>query len=165
MNRPSGDQNGNAAPSVPGTAWASTRSSGRIQIRDGSPVRAATNASRDPSGESASCAVAAFAAGDQVASGGGSTSNFTVPGGVVRRSTGTYARDASAPATTAVSTAIASPVATAGDQRVERGRESADDARVPVPESARATQASSRFTSPAFCQRPSGSLSRQRSTR
>ena len=84
---------------------------------------------------------------------------------MVRRSTATYARDASPPANTAVSTAIASPAATTGDQRGERGRGPAGDARVPVPESARATQASSRFTSPAFCQRPSGSLSRQRSTR
>ena len=75
-NRPSGDQKGNAAPSVPGTAWASMRSSGRIQMRDDSPLRVATNARRVPSGDSASCVVEAVGDGDHVVSGGGSTSNL-----------------------------------------------------------------------------------------
>src|SRR5439155_23311474 len=70
MNRLSGDQNGNDAPSVPGRACASTPSSGRIQIWDAARLLAATNARRRPSGDSASCAAEATGDGGSITAAG-----------------------------------------------------------------------------------------------
>ena len=83
MKRPSGDQNGNDAPSVPASGCACTLSSGRIQICDGPPFVAATNARCRPSGDSASCAAEATGDGLNVTPAGGSTSNRTVGAGAV----------------------------------------------------------------------------------
>src|SRR5215471_21873498 len=57
--RPSGDQKGCAASSVPGTTRASSESSARIHIMDRPPTSVDTNATRRPSGETAaeSCGV------------------------------------------------------------------------------------------------------------
>ena len=49
--RPSGDQNIEWAPSVPGTSRAASSPSGRTQIREGTPGRNATKATVEPSGE------------------------------------------------------------------------------------------------------------------
>ena len=83
MNRPSGDQNGNDAPSVPANGWAWTLSSGRTQICDGPPFVAATKARCCPSGESASCAAEATGDGRNATPVGVSTSNRTAGAGAM----------------------------------------------------------------------------------
>src|SRR5262245_1567249 len=105
--------------------------------------------------------------GDHVASDGGSTSNFTTSarpadsaGGIRRPTRPLPNRPATNPRI--ADTAIA---------RVRRDDRRPDDAGVAVAieevdgVDAREIQLSSRLTSPALCQRSSGSLSRQRSTR
>lgn len=74
MERLSGDQNICEPSSVPNTGWASRASSGRIQICL-TPPRAATNATRRPSGDTAGIVV--FCDPSRVRSGGSETKNLT----------------------------------------------------------------------------------------
>ena len=103
--RPSADQNGNAASSVPVSGCACIVSSERIHSC-GTPRRgAATNASRPPSGDKASCTVEATGDGDQWVPGGGMTSKRISRAGAPRG--GKNRREAAAPTARATTPARA----------------------------------------------------------
>src|SRR5437868_5323503 len=82
IDRPSGDQNTPSAPSVPATGCASISENGRSQSRDWPGASTATNASCEPSGDTANGTVSTVRR--NAVPGGGATRNLTVFGTTLR---------------------------------------------------------------------------------
>jgi hypothetical protein len=157
IDRLSGAQNGNDAPSVAGRSCATPSDSEWIQIWEAPRPRAATSARYLPSGERASCAAAATGDGDSVVFSGGAIANRTVGGsGMV----GVKKLQAAAPPArniTIEAAAIAAPI-------TGRGGIGVSATGLPGSRSVCAIHSVSRATSLADCHRRSGSLARQTST-
>src|SRR4051812_44376342 len=152
---PSGDQNGQVAPSVPASAEASTASTGRIQICETPLAPDATNASWRPSGDNASCAASTelwVPVNAPPAGGGTEAATGMLIGSAVR------GRARNATASTAGTSSPASSRRGARDVRVE----GADAPARPL--DARAVHFNVAETSPSDCQRASGVLHRHRRT-
>src|SRR5213075_1493825 len=113
MNRLSGDQNGNAAPSVPGSGCAVSESMGRIHNRTFPDASRAVNASLLPSGEMATLVPVRLDV-TNVAFSGGSTKK--------RVTDGVTERDADHQAAAPASAISASNAAVACQTRTETGR-------------------------------------------
>jgi len=155
MNRPSGDQNGRCAPSVPASSRGEGSSRCRTQSRLGLSPRRALKTRREPSGE-----ISMGPASIQV-----DTSSAPSGGRIDARSTETAGASRVRRRAESAAVASAKTAATSQLNRPPRAGRVGTEATVPAADrEPSAIQRSSFPTSPALCQRSSGSFARQVAT-